>query len=245
MDRRRLLLVAAAVVAALGAVLVFFYVRGADTRAEEQFDTVEVLVVTQTIEAGEPATDAYASGKIAIQPVPQKQVLPGAGSSGDVYGDMIALTTHLPGRAADPGEVRRSHRGGRGQQPLHPRGQARRSRSTSPTPRGSRASSTPARRCRSSSPARSTTWPPRAPRTSTSPGSCSPASRCSASARPRRSPRPPPTPTGSRRPSSCLAPSSPWPSTRKRRSGCSSPTSTPSSRSVCSPPPATSAPDPV
>ncbi len=43
MDRRRILLVAAVFVAALGAVLVFLYVQGADTRAEERFDTVEVL----------------------------------------------------------------------------------------------------------------------------------------------------------------------------------------------------------
>ena len=43
MDRRKLLLVAAAIVAALGAVLVFLYVRGAEHRAEAQFDTVDVL----------------------------------------------------------------------------------------------------------------------------------------------------------------------------------------------------------
>ena len=39
MDRRRILLVAAAVVAALGTMLVFLYVRGADNRAEQRFET--------------------------------------------------------------------------------------------------------------------------------------------------------------------------------------------------------------
>ena len=102
MDRRRILLVAAAIVAALGAVLVFLYVRGADTRAEEQFDTVEVLVTTQVIEPGESAMDAYASGKIALEAIPQKQVLPGAGSDGDAYGGQVALTTLYPGEQLIP-----------------------------------------------------------------------------------------------------------------------------------------------
>ncbi len=43
MDRRRILLVVAVLVAALGSALVFLYSKGADTRAEERFDTVEVL----------------------------------------------------------------------------------------------------------------------------------------------------------------------------------------------------------
>ena len=41
MERRRILVVAAALVAALGAVMVFLYVRGADTRAEDQFETTD------------------------------------------------------------------------------------------------------------------------------------------------------------------------------------------------------------
>ena len=43
MKRRTILLFAAALVAALGPALVFLYVQGADNRAEERFDTVEVL----------------------------------------------------------------------------------------------------------------------------------------------------------------------------------------------------------
>ena len=48
-----MLLVAAAVVAALGTALVFLYVRGADNRAEEKFETTDVLVATVQIERGE------------------------------------------------------------------------------------------------------------------------------------------------------------------------------------------------
>lgn len=102
MDRRRLLLVAAAVVAALGAVLVFLYVRGAETRAEQEFDTVDVLVATQQIEAGENVADAYAQAKIAVEAVPQGQVLPGAGTDGNVYEGQVALTTVYPGEQLIP-----------------------------------------------------------------------------------------------------------------------------------------------
>ena len=43
MDRRRILLIVAVIVALLGTALVFLYVRGADARAEDRFETVEVL----------------------------------------------------------------------------------------------------------------------------------------------------------------------------------------------------------
>ena len=52
MDRRRILLVVAVVVALLGTALVYLYVRGADARADERFDTVNVLVAVAPIEAG-------------------------------------------------------------------------------------------------------------------------------------------------------------------------------------------------
>ncbi|MAO80927.1 MAG: hypothetical protein CMH82_09745, partial [Nocardioides sp.] len=62
MDRRRMLLVAAAVVAALGTALVFLYVRGADNRAQEKYETTDVLVATVQIERGERIADAAAAG---------------------------------------------------------------------------------------------------------------------------------------------------------------------------------------
>ena len=69
MNRRTILLLAAALVAALGTALVFLYVKGADNRAEERFDTVEVLRAVGTIEQGESIDDAAQSGKLALQPI--------------------------------------------------------------------------------------------------------------------------------------------------------------------------------
>lgn len=97
MDRRKLLLVAAAIVAALGAVLVFLYVRGADLRAEAQFDTRDVLKVVTTIEQGETIEDAAAAGKIALQAVPENQVLPDALASTSTVTGKVAVTNLYPG----------------------------------------------------------------------------------------------------------------------------------------------------
>ena len=77
MDRRRILLVVAVLVAALGSALVFLYTKGADTRAEEQFDTVEVLQATAVINPGEKIEDAQAAGKLALAAVSQDSLLDG------------------------------------------------------------------------------------------------------------------------------------------------------------------------
>ena len=59
-------MVVAVLVAAVGSALVFLYTKGADTRAEEKFDTVEVLEATAVIAPGETFEDAQAAGKLAI-----------------------------------------------------------------------------------------------------------------------------------------------------------------------------------
>ena len=102
MDRRRLLLVVAAVVAALGVALVFFYVRGAEARAAEKFDTVEVLTATKKIGPGESVDDALESGKIALSYVAQEQVLEGASDESDPLRGKVALTTIYPGEQLVP-----------------------------------------------------------------------------------------------------------------------------------------------
>ena len=102
MDRRRVLLVAAAVVAALGTMLVFLYVRGADARAEQRFETTEVLVATAQIERGEKVADAAAAGKLALQAVPQGSVLPGALATTEGADQEIALTTIYAGEQIVP-----------------------------------------------------------------------------------------------------------------------------------------------
>lgn len=77
MDRRRILLIVAAIVAALGLVLVFLYARGADARADERYDAVEVYKAVQPITLGETFETALGEGKIEQQSVPRGQLLEG------------------------------------------------------------------------------------------------------------------------------------------------------------------------
>lgn len=97
MNRRTILLLAAALVAALGTALVFLYVKGADNRAEERFDTVEVLRAVGTIEQGESIDDAAQSGKLALQPVARDSVLSNAQTDTEELSGLAATTTIYPG----------------------------------------------------------------------------------------------------------------------------------------------------
>jgi len=102
MDRRKLLLVVAAVVAVLGVALVFVYAKGADKRAAEKFDTVEVLVANKKIDPGESFDDALASGKFELADVAQSQVLEGADDGSDKFEGTVALTTIYPNEQLVP-----------------------------------------------------------------------------------------------------------------------------------------------
>lgn len=97
MDRRRILLVAAAVVACMGTILVIFYVRGADARADARYDTVEVLRATAVIEPGESIDDAAAAGKLSLAPVVRDQLMPGSQQDTDALAGTVALTRVYPG----------------------------------------------------------------------------------------------------------------------------------------------------
>jgi pilus assembly protein CpaB len=97
MDRRRILLVVAVVVAMLGTALVYLYVRGADARAEDRFDTVNVLRAVAPIEQGEAIDDAQANGKLALEPVAQEYLLPGYQTSVESLSGSVALVPILPG----------------------------------------------------------------------------------------------------------------------------------------------------
>lgn len=97
MDRRRLLIVAAALVAALGTTLVVVYARGADQRAEERFDTVDVLVATQPIAAGETVAAAEAAGKVGTGSVAAADRLDGAQTSVEGIAGQVALVPIQPG----------------------------------------------------------------------------------------------------------------------------------------------------
>src|SRR5690242_12564566 len=97
MERRRILVVAAALVAALGAVLVFMYVRGADTRAEDQYQTTDVLVATQPIQMGETIDAASSAGKITKKAVTNNSLLPDYQVDLSALTGKVALTTIYPG----------------------------------------------------------------------------------------------------------------------------------------------------
>ncbi len=97
MDRRRILLVVAVLVAALGSGLVFLFAKGADTRAEEKFDTVEVLRATAVIAPGEKFEDAQAAGKLALQAVSQDSLLDGYQTTADSLAGTVSLGTVYPG----------------------------------------------------------------------------------------------------------------------------------------------------
>lgn len=102
MDRRRLLLVVAAVVAALGVALVFVYARGAETRAADKYDTVEVLTASQQIEPGESLDEALENGKVQLTNVARAQLLEGADDDSKPLRDKVALTTIYPGEQLVP-----------------------------------------------------------------------------------------------------------------------------------------------
>lgn len=97
MDRRRILLVVAVLVAALGSALVFLYTKGADTRAEERFDTVQVLRATAIINPGEKFEDAQAAGKLALQAVSKDSLLDGYQTTSDALSGTVSLSTIYPG----------------------------------------------------------------------------------------------------------------------------------------------------
>lgn len=97
MDRRRALLVVAAIIAALGTLLVFLYVKGADDRADEKFDAVKVLTVKKQINVGETVSAAQAAGKIEVGTVGRGQLLAGALDSLSSIEGQIAQTNLYPG----------------------------------------------------------------------------------------------------------------------------------------------------
>lgn len=88
---------AAVLVALLGTALVFVYVRGADSRAQERYETVEVLKAAAPIAAGESIDQAAAAGKLALLPVAQGDVLPNAQTAIDSLTGLVATVPIYPG----------------------------------------------------------------------------------------------------------------------------------------------------
>jgi pilus assembly protein CpaB len=97
MDRRKVLLIAAAFIAALGTLLVFLYVRGADTRADQKYDAVQVLRAVKQINPGETVEAAQAAGKIESGTVSRKDFLADALTSLDSVAGKVAVSAIYPG----------------------------------------------------------------------------------------------------------------------------------------------------
>jgi pilus assembly protein CpaB len=97
MDRRRVLLVVAAIIAALGTLLVFLYVRGADDRADERYHAVQVLKAVKQIEPGETVAAAQAAGKVQKATVTDGDKLPDALTDLSAISGQLARTTIYPG----------------------------------------------------------------------------------------------------------------------------------------------------
>ena len=122
MDRRKVLLAVAAVIAALGTLLVFLYVRGADTRADERYEAVQVLRVVKQIEPGETVEAAQAAGKFETSSVSQKDLLPDALTTTEGIAGKVAITTLYPGEQLISSKFGAT---GSGQRTDHPQGQDR------------------------------------------------------------------------------------------------------------------------
>jgi pilus assembly protein CpaB len=97
MDRRKALLIVAAVIAALGTLLVFLYVRGADNRADQRYDAVQVLRVVKQIAPGETVEAAQTAGKIETGTVARKDMLPDALTGTEPVAGKVAVTAIYPG----------------------------------------------------------------------------------------------------------------------------------------------------
>ena len=111
MDRRKVLLLVAAVIAALGTLLVFLYVRGADTRADQRYDAVTGAHASSSRStAGETVEAAQAAGKIETGSVSKKDLLPDALTGTEPIAGKIAITNIYPGEQLDRLQVRRHRR---------------------------------------------------------------------------------------------------------------------------------------
>ncbi len=96
MGRRTILLIVAAVIAVAGAGMVYLYVQGADDRAKQAQQPIQVLKAVAQIEPGETLAAASAAGKIEMRDVPAEQALDGAMAEIGESGALVALTRIFP-----------------------------------------------------------------------------------------------------------------------------------------------------
>ena len=97
MARRSVLLIVAVLIALIGTSLIVLYVQGIDKRAAEGQELVEVLVATETIEAGEAVDEAQEAGKFEKKEVRRDDLVDGALSSTGSISGLVATGAIFPG----------------------------------------------------------------------------------------------------------------------------------------------------
>ena len=97
MGRRKFLLPLAALIAAVGTLMVFVYVQGADNRAADKYEAVEVLRAVKQIEPGESFDDAARASKFQLQKVSSDDVLDGSQTNLDGLRGSVATQAIYPG----------------------------------------------------------------------------------------------------------------------------------------------------
>lgn len=97
MARRSVLLIVAVLIALIGTALIVLYVQGIDKRATEGQELVEVLVATDTIDAGEAVNAAQEEGKFEKKQVRRDDLVDGALSSTGSISDLVATSPIFPG----------------------------------------------------------------------------------------------------------------------------------------------------
>ena len=97
MARRSVLLLVAALIALVGTSMIVLYVQGIDARATADQELVEVLVATDTIDAGESVATAQEAGKFEKAEVRRADLVDGALSSTSSISDLVATGSIYPG----------------------------------------------------------------------------------------------------------------------------------------------------
>ena len=95
MNRRILAAVLALGLALVGTVVLVAYVRGADARALAGVQTTSVLVVTEPIPSGTPASEL--AGSVRLDPVPAKVAVTGSVADLADLGERVATVDLQPG----------------------------------------------------------------------------------------------------------------------------------------------------
>jgi pilus assembly protein CpaB len=96
-NTRLIAIVLAVVLAAVAAFVLFSYVRGVETRTQEEYEPVDAFVATERISAGTSAEAAVAAGLIEPRSIPQASLPDNAVGSLTQIEGTVAVVDILPG----------------------------------------------------------------------------------------------------------------------------------------------------